>query len=85
MIPELQRLAAEAVVLAGGDHECAVLGHDWKFVGGMNCGCDETWGGCSVPVHQCRACGDLDYGDNEEADETRRLCKERAGSVSGLP
>ena len=68
---ELERLAAEAVVLAGGEHPCGVLGHKWVFVGGANCGCED--GGCSVPVHECH-CGDCDYGDNAEADEIRKRC-----------
>lgn len=69
---ELERLAAEAVVLAGGDHPCRILGHRWVFAGGRNCGCGRD--ACSVPVHECEACGDCDYGDNAEADETRERC-----------
>jgi hypothetical protein len=70
---ELERLAAEAVALAGGDHPCAVLGHRWQFIGGTNCGCPA--GSCSVPVHECDSCGDCDYGDNAEADTTRADCR----------
>lgn len=29
-ITGLERLAAEAVALAGGDHPCTVLGHKWS-------------------------------------------------------
>jgi hypothetical protein len=76
MTTGLERLVAEAVALAGGDHPCAILGHKWVHVGGANCGCDD--GGCSVPVHKCDACGDYDYGDNAEAREIRALCKEDA-------
>ena len=37
-----------------------------------------TWPGCcSVPVHKCTRCGDCDYGENGDADEVRRLCKEK--------
>ncbi len=68
----LDRLIAEAEVLAGGKHQCAVLGHVWRFVGGCACYCPE--GGCSVPVHQCDTCGDSDCGKNEEADEVRAHC-----------
>lgn len=68
----LERLAAEAVVLAGGDHPCGVLGHRWVFAGSRNCGCGHD--ACSVPVHECEACGDCDYGDNADADETRERC-----------
>lgn len=68
----LDRLIAEAIVLAGGEHQCAVLGHKWIHAGGANCGCPE--GSCSVPVHECESCGDCDYGDNADADEVRAGC-----------
>ena len=70
----LDRLIAEASVLAGGDHPCAILGHKWVFSGGANCGCPDGY--CSVPVHECEACGDCDYGDNEDAREVRAGCQE---------
>ena len=59
----LCRLIAEARVLAGGDHQCAVLGHVWKSIGGRPCpfhehGCD------SQAVHECESCGAIDYGEN---------------------
>lgn len=69
----LDQLVAEAVVLAGGDHPCHILGHRWHFVGCTNCGCHKD-AACSVPVHECVGCGDCDYGDNTEADETRARC-----------
>jgi hypothetical protein len=72
----LDRLVAEAGALAGGAHPCASLGHIWEFSGGANCGCNG--GSCSVPVHECAACGDCDYGDNAEADQCRAECA-RAG------
>lgn len=72
----LSRLIAEASVLAGGDHPCHILGHKWKFYGGANCGCPDGW--CSVSVHKCAACGDCDYGDNDEANEKRAYCQEMA-------
>lgn len=75
-ITELQRLIAEAQVLAGGRHPCDVLGHKWLHRGGMNCGCES--GACSVPVHECDGCGDCDYGDNPEAEEIRNHCEETA-------
>ncbi len=68
----LDRLIAEASVLAGADHPCSVLGHKWAFSGGANCGCPD--GGCSIPVHECDACGDCDYGDNADADDVREKC-----------
>jgi hypothetical protein len=72
----LQRLVAEAVVLAGGEHQCAALGHDWVFIGGKNACCADPDCCCSVPVHECRSCGDCDYGDNNEADQVRAACAE---------
>ena len=69
----MDRLIAEAQVLAGGDHPCTILGHKWEFAGGANCGCDG--GSCSIPVHQCSACDDYDYGDNTEADTIRETCR----------
>ena len=76
MTPELNRLIAEAGVLAGGAHACDVLGHRWVSIGGKNAGCelgDDC--GCSVPVHECPACGDCDYGDNGEAADVRQQCR----------
>jgi hypothetical protein len=70
----LDRLIAEASVLAGGKHQCSVLGHAWTFSGGANCGCVD--GHCSVSVYECTSCGDLDYGDNDEATEMRARCQE---------
>lgn len=53
---------------------CAELGHDWHSLGGCNCGChDEAC--CSVPVNECRRCGECDYGKNADAAETVRECK----------
>lgn len=69
----LDRLIAEASVLAGGIHPCAILGHKWVSIGGMNAGC--YCGQCSAPVHQCESCGDCDYGENAEADEIRLECE----------
>ena len=73
MTDALTRLIAEAAVLAGGKHPCAILGHRWRFIG---CAPRET-NGCwySVPVHECDACGDCDYGDNDEADEAEERAK----------
>lgn len=72
--PGLTRLVAEAIVLAGGEHQCATLGHRWIFTGGAACGCPD--GACSVPVHECESCGDCDYGDNVVADQVRTRCAE---------
>jgi hypothetical protein len=60
----IDRLIAEAVVLAGGEHQCAILGHRWKSIGGRACpfyklGC----GNASQAVHECESCGDVDYGE----------------------
>ena len=70
----IERLIAEAKVLAGGDHQCEILGHDWKHVGGCNCGCEDGW--CSIPVYECRSCGDVDYGENDEADKIKEICNQ---------
>lgn len=59
--------------LAGGA-TCREMGrHDWKSIGGCNAGCDELCS-CSVPVHQCKRCGDCDYGENAWAEQTRADC-----------
>lgn len=75
MTTDLERLVAEATVLAGGAYPCAVLGHKWIDDGGANCGCPD--GQCSIPVHRCESCGDYDYGDNEYADLIRSGCTVR--------
>jgi hypothetical protein len=62
---------------------CAETGHDWKHIGGCNAGCGHRGDCCcSVPVHVCTKCGDSDYGDNAEADETRAKCAEQGGAAS---
>lgn len=57
----LQRLIAEAIVLAGGKHQCAELGHDWQTFGGRQCPRNPD-AYCSQAVYECRACGFTDYG-----------------------
>lgn len=52
---------------------CAELGHDWKSLGGCNCGCHPE-AQCSVPVNECTRCKDCDYGDNADAQEIRQRC-----------
>jgi hypothetical protein len=61
----LNRLIAEAVVLGGGKHQCAELGHDWETQGGRQCpyATDEYNLNCSQSVYVCRACGCEDYGE----------------------
>jgi hypothetical protein len=54
------------------------VGHDWETLGSRNCGCE--YGGCSIPVMFCRRCGSCDYGDNAEAEQTRRECKAGEGT-----
>lgn len=65
MPAELQRLIAEAGVLAGGDHPCAVLGHKWTTEGGRQCpyASDAVQPNCSQAVYVCSACGCTDYGE----------------------
>lgn len=56
---------------------CTELGrHDWQSIGGCNAGCEKDCA-CSVPVHRCSRCKDVDYGENVEADAVRRECAER--------
>jgi hypothetical protein len=60
---------------------CAEVGHRWKHIGGRNAGCsgEDLDCLCSAPVYECEACGDCDYGENEEAHEIIAKCKaERA-------
>jgi hypothetical protein len=64
-VARLERAAAAAT--------CAEVGHRWESLGGANCGCKA--GACSVPVNTCTACGDCDYGDNDDASEIRRACR----------
>jgi len=73
MITELDRLIAEASVLAGGEHPCNILGHKWEHGGGMHCGCFPE-ADCSLPVHKCVSCGEYDYGDNDESKEIKTNC-----------
>lgn len=68
-VNRLERIAAAAT--------CVELGrHDWRSDGGCSAGCKPDCD-CSVPVNTCRRCKDCDYGQNEEADEVKRLCAER--------
>lgn len=61
----LERLIAEAQVLAGGAHPCHVLGHLWVSIGGRRCprATAEWEPRCSQTVYQCSACDDVDYGE----------------------
>jgi hypothetical protein len=59
---DLQRLIAEAEVLAGGKHQCAVLGHKWKSHGGRGCPFHDEGCGDGQAVEVCESCGDVDYG-----------------------
>lgn len=69
-VARLERIAAGAT--------CREMGcHDLQSIGGTNAGCERDCS-CSAPVLQCTRCGDCDYGDNAEAEETRRKCAESA-------
>lgn len=61
----LNRLIAEASVLAGGRHQCADLGHAWTAVGGRQCprSTDLYTPNCSQTVYECLSCGWQDYGE----------------------
>ncbi|MGM0584261.1 MAG: hypothetical protein ACQEUZ_06390 [Pseudomonadota bacterium] len=72
---EAERLRRE---IAAGP--CRKYGHDWQSYGGKNAACDHECT-CSVPVKFCVKCGDCDYGDNPEADQTREDCAERKGEA----
>jgi len=75
----LLELTAAKVMLDNGLNPC-YHGHlDWVSAGCGNCGCHKD-AACSVPVYRCTVCGDSDYGDNEEADEQRRICGELHGN-----
>lgn len=70
------RAALERLERQAQSATCADLGHDWRCLGGANCGCHEH-ACCSVPVHECARCKDCDYGDNREAREIRDRCELR--------
>lgn len=74
LIDEAESLVAQ-LKLQKLQGSCIETGHEWKFLGGMNAGCDDDCG-CSVPVYECIKCGDCDYGDNDEAEHVRRNCAE---------
>jgi hypothetical protein len=61
----MQRLLAEASVLAGGVHQCDVLGHVWITNGGRQCpyANDMSEPNCSQSVYVCSSCDAQDYGD----------------------
>jgi hypothetical protein len=60
---------------------CDEVGHRWKFLGGKNACCrdddPDLRCACSIPVYECEACGDCDYGDNDEEREIVAKCKAR--------
>lgn len=75
----LTRLQAAKDLVAQLERECVAgpcreYGHEWRFLGGKNAGCGFDGCQCSVPVYQCRKCGDCDYGDNEEASDVIVAC-----------
>ena len=57
----LDRLIAEAVVLGGGQHQCAALGHVWIALGGRQCPRGAAME--SQTVYVCQSCGWEDYGE----------------------
>ena len=74
---ELELEAAEANIAAIRQKikqgPCREYGHDWHLLGGANAGCGDDCS-CSVPVYECRKCGDCDYGQNAEAETVRVRC-----------
>jgi len=79
-VTSLTRLVAEAEVLAGGKHQCAVLGHKWESRGGRSCpNSDQDGEWCSMPVYQCDSCGAWDYGEPGGPGHTDCMhCSKRA-------
>lgn len=79
-----QRLEDAKATVARLEHEaagatCEQLGrHDWQSIGGKNAGCHDLCI-CSVPVNVCSRCKDCDYGDNDDARQTRQDCADRYG------
>lgn len=78
LIKELEETEAKAALIRNliRDGDCAQYGHTWTDVGGCNAGCG-PFCSCSVPVHKCSKCGDMDYGDNREAREILAECLAR--------
>ncbi|WP_043331756.1 hypothetical protein [Methylosinus sp. LW4] len=59
---------------------CAEVGHRWKHLGGKHAGCADPDCMCSVPVYECEACGNCDYGENDEAREIIARCEEKSAN-----
>jgi hypothetical protein len=78
---ELQETEARAEHLRRliQSEHCTTAGHDWKSIGGANCGCPDGY--CSVPVYECKRCGDCDYGENREAEACRQNCDREKGDL----
>ncbi len=72
---ELEQVEAKAALIRAQirDGDCKNYGHDWSDTGGANAACDE-WCSCSIPVRRCKKCGDLDYGDNDDAKQIVANC-----------
>ena len=70
LVTELEQTEAKAAHIRRQirDGDCAQYGHTWTDVGGCNAGCG-SFCACSVPVHKCSRCGDMDYGNNPEAKD----------------
>lgn len=78
-----QRLIAEASVLAGGEHQCAALGHKWKSVGGRTCPFHEYGcGNASQAVYECESCEAIDYGERP-GEPGFDLCAETGFNCGG--
>lgn len=62
-------------------YRCKVHGeHEMVFYGGANAGCGRLCT-CSIPVYVCKLCGDSDYGNNDEASEIVKTCKDKMDDV----
>ena len=80
-LAEVEALAETLRRRIAAETSCAVRGHRMKHIGGMNAGCDDQCS-CSIPVHECLDCGDCDYGDNDESQQTMADCAEKRQAMT---
>ena len=52
-----------------------ICSHEWTEIGGTNAGCSPECT-CSVPVYECRRCGESDYGNNIWARNRIENCRD---------
>lgn len=80
LLTELEKAEAHVAAIKRqiASSSCREVGHRWEFIGGCSASCEHTDADCqcTTSVNQCKACGDCDYGDNEERGEVIARCKE---------